>query len=352
MSRLNLKGLIGFAVVVATAAITSQAEAGFHHHTRGWGWSYGSYGSYGYGSYGSYGSSGGSWGSSGSWGSYGSWGSWGGYGSSGSSGGYIVSYGSSGRLRPAARRAVRPAVRRRLRAAVTSFPAPISPGPSTTPPTPTPTGPTPGPADAAPTAPAPAPEGSSTYMRGTSNALLSVNVPADAKVFVNGTATVSTGNSPSVHFAQPASGCSLQLRSSRRSRVATARRSPKRRAFSSAPARAGELAFEFTGDDTQQANAVRTTVMLHVPADAKVFLSGHEMTATGPVRQFSTSRLGAGQEWTNYNVRCDDRARWPVGHQGADDFAPRWRQSGRPVRLRRHRTGRGYSLVSPERFEA
>ena len=36
MSRLNLKGLIGFAVAIATAAITSQAEAGFHHHRSPW----------------------------------------------------------------------------------------------------------------------------------------------------------------------------------------------------------------------------------------------------------------------------------------------------------------------------
>ena len=66
----------------------------------------------------------------------------------------------------------------------------------------------------------------------------------------------------------------------------------------------GNLAFEISKDAGQQANAVRTTVTLHVPADAKVYLSGREMTAGGPVRQFSTSRLGADQEWTNYNVRA------------------------------------------------
>ena len=49
---------------------------------------------------------------------------------------------------------------------------------------------------------------------------------------------------------------------------------------------------------------MRTTVTLHVPADAKVYLSGHEMTAMRPVRQFSTSRLGADEEWTNYNIRA------------------------------------------------
>ena len=66
------------------------------------------------------------------------------------------------------------------------------------------------------------------------------------------------------------------------------------------------MAFTFDGnDDTQQAEApAKTTVTLRVPADAKVYLSGHEMTAGGPVRQFSTSRLNAGQEWANYNVKA------------------------------------------------
>ncbi len=67
----------------------------------------------------------------------------------------------------------------------------------------------------------------------------------------------------------------------------------------------GNLAFDFSPEGIKQADAAaRTTVTLHVPADAKVYLSGHEMTATGPIRQFSTSRLSTGQEWTNYNVRA------------------------------------------------
>jgi uncharacterized protein (TIGR03000 family) len=65
------------------------------------------------------------------------------------------------------------------------------------------------------------------------------------------------------------------------------------------------LAFNFTAEPTQQAQAApRTSVVIHVPADAKVFLSGHEMTATGPVRQFSTNRLGEGDEWAGYTIRA------------------------------------------------
>ena len=40
-----------------------------------------------------------------------------------------------------------------------------------------------------------------------------------------------------------------------------------------------------------------------MPADAKVYLSGRETNATGPVREFSTTTLPEGSSWENYNVR-------------------------------------------------
>ena len=109
----------------------------------------------------------------------------------------------------------------------------------------------------------------------------------------------------------------------------------------------GELAFNFTTDDTQQAQAApRTTVVIHVPADAKVFLSGHEMTATGPVRQFSTTRLGAGEEWNGYTIRATiERDGQLVTKEQTISLRGGDAQDVR-VRLRQERAGREHPLVS------
>jgi uncharacterized protein (TIGR03000 family) len=50
------------------------------------------------------------------------------------------------------------------------------------------------------------------------------------------------------------------------------------------------------------APTVKTSLTLHVPADAKVTLAGVETKQTGETRQFATTRLGAGQNWGDYKV--------------------------------------------------
>lgn len=50
------------------------------------------------------------------------------------------------------------------------------------------------------------------------------------------------------------------------------------------------------------APAVKTRLTLRVPAEAKVTLAGVETKQSGEVRQFSTSRLSAGQVWDDYTV--------------------------------------------------
>jgi uncharacterized protein (TIGR03000 family) len=48
--------------------------------------------------------------------------------------------------------------------------------------------------------------------------------------------------------------------------------------------------------------AVKTQLTLHVPADAKVTLAGIATKQTGEVRQYSTTKLTAGQIWDGYTV--------------------------------------------------
>jgi len=49
----------------------------------------------------------------------------------------------------------------------------------------------------------------------------------------------------------------------------------------------------------------KTSLTVHVPADAKVTLAGVRTKQTGEVREFATNRLAAGQTWSNYNVHVE-----------------------------------------------
>jgi uncharacterized protein (TIGR03000 family) len=50
------------------------------------------------------------------------------------------------------------------------------------------------------------------------------------------------------------------------------------------------------------APAVKTSLTINVPADAKVSLAGVDTKQSGEVRQFATTRLAAGQTWDGYKV--------------------------------------------------
>jgi len=50
------------------------------------------------------------------------------------------------------------------------------------------------------------------------------------------------------------------------------------------------------------APAVKTSLTLHVPADAKVTLAGVATKQTGETRQFATSKLRAGELWDGYKI--------------------------------------------------
>ena len=66
------------------------------------------------------------------------------------------------------------------------------------------------------------------------------------------------------------------------------------------------LAFDPGDQSTQIASAdepVNTTVTLHVPEEARVYLDGHEMKQQGGTRVFETTKLRAGEELENYSVR-------------------------------------------------
>jgi uncharacterized protein (TIGR03000 family) len=267
---------IGAMFTLALLAGTSQVHAGWRWHGShggshgSWGGSSGSWGSYG-GSSGSWGSYGGHWGhkhwrhagyGGSSGGSYGSWGS-----SGGSSGSWGSSGGSSG-------------------GSYYYAPMEVQPAPSA-----------PVPSGEAPPAPAPAP-GTSTSIQ-SSDGLLAVSVPEDAKIYVNGQATTSTGSQRQYVSRNLAAGNSYSYEV-RAEVVRDGRTVEQVRQVELRSGETARLAFDFPA-----AASPETSLTVHVPADAKVYLAGNPTKASGPTRVFRTTGLTGGKSWEGYMVRVE-----------------------------------------------
>jgi uncharacterized protein (TIGR03000 family) len=144
-----------------------------------------------------------------------------------------------------------------------------------------------------------------TYGPARNSAMLSVNVPADAKVFVNDRETTSTGEHREYisRDLQPGARYSYTVRAefTRDGKPVTEQKTVQLTAGTNS-------ALDFTGAaqvQTAKEADTRTTLIIRLPADAKLFLAGKEMKAAGAVREFSTTRLAAGGEWNTYQVRAE-----------------------------------------------
>jgi uncharacterized protein (TIGR03000 family) len=297
-------GVVSLAVVVATS---SEASAGWRWHgssggssggygsSGGWGGGssgggYGSSGGWGGGSSGGWsgGSSGGGWGgwhkhglfhhkrwgggSSGGWGGS-SGGSSGGYGGGSSGGGWGSSGGSSGGSYYYA-----PEVQIEGKA--------IPVDPSTAPALPV-----------DPAAP-PVPGTQETSIR-RADGMLAVNVPQDAKIYVNGSATSSTGTDRQYVSRDLDRGFNYTYEV----KAEVVRDGKTIEQVKTVNLRAGqtaELAFDFPA-----AASLETALTVHVPADAKVYLAGNPTSAKGETRVFRTTGLSTGKAWDDYTVRVE-----------------------------------------------
>ena len=141
-------------------------------------------------------------------------------------------------------------------------------------------------------------------MNGSQTAMLNVSVPADAKIFVNGAATTSTGSDRQFVSRGLSSGnkYAYEVRAEYEQDGKTVTQT---KSVTLGPGEFANLAFSGDNNNAPVAagNKAKTKVTLHVPADAKVYLSGRETNSTGEVREFATSKLAPGAEWKNYTVR-------------------------------------------------
>jgi uncharacterized protein (TIGR03000 family) len=147
----------------------------------------------------------------------------------------------------------------------------------------------------------------------SSNAVyLTVNVPEGASVLVNGKPTTSTGIRRTYISRGVATGTRYKYdiqakvdsdgtpRIENRVVYARAGEHPEVQFSFDAQGEKAKLADENPANDTD-----KTTLRIHVPADAKVFLAGQATKSTGPIRVFQTGRLSTGQSWDGYTIRAE-----------------------------------------------
>jgi uncharacterized protein (TIGR03000 family) len=135
------------------------------------------------------------------------------------------------------------------------------------------------------------------------SAFLTVKVPAEAKVFVNDRATTSTGTDREYvsHDLAPGARYNYNIRAEFEKDGKTVVENK------SIQLTAGQTAnLDFVGTEVKTADNAdtRTTLIVRLPADAKLFLAGRETKATGDVREFSTTRLPNGGEWQKYEIKA------------------------------------------------
>ncbi|OUT70135.1 MAG: hypothetical protein CBB70_02555 [Planctomycetaceae bacterium TMED10] len=141
---------------------------------------------------------------------------------------------------------------------------------------------------------------------------LTVNVPEGASVLVNGKPTTTTG----IRRTYISRGVAAGMRYKYDIQAKVDHDGESRIENRVVYARAGdrpEVQFSFDAQDakTELADEAparetdKTTLRIHVPNDAKVFLAGRATKSTGPVRVFQTSRLPAGESWEGYTIRAE-----------------------------------------------
>jgi uncharacterized protein (TIGR03000 family) len=124
--------------------------------------------------------------------------------------------------------------------------------------------------------------------------LLLVSVPADAKVFVNGSATSSTGSLRRFVSRGLADGAVYDYTV----KVVLDDAEEPTELIKTVSVSAGERS-ELSFVEEQPT----TSLTLRVPADAAVWLAGNATGSTGELRSFETTALAAGEVWQNYEIR-------------------------------------------------
>ena len=140
-----------------------------------------------------------------------------------------------------------------------------------------------------------------------------MDVPADAKIFVNDRPTTSEGTTRSYvsRGLKPGVSYSFEVRAEmpQDGKTTVQSRTIKLTAGSSERIRfhfgGTEVATDDRSDtDDKAASATKTTLKVNLPSDAKLVLAGNATRSTGSHREFSTTRLQTGASWNDYVIRA------------------------------------------------
>jgi uncharacterized protein (TIGR03000 family) len=143
------------------------------------------------------------------------------------------------------------------------------------------------------------PEGTKETSIRRADGMLAVNVPDDAKIFVNGMATSSTGLARQYFSRDLQTGFNYTYEV-KAEVVRDGKTVEQVKTINLRAGQTAELAFDFPAAD-----AVETALTVNVPADAKVYLAGNLTKASGEKRVFRTTGLSSGNAWESYIVRVE-----------------------------------------------
>ncbi len=157
----------------------------------------------------------------------------------------------------------------------------------------------------------------------TGSAVLTLNVPADAIVYVNNHQMKTQGTER--RFV--AKNLSFDRSNTYEIRVVTEENGQEvaqTKVIDLTPERPSSLAFNFNHDV-----APVTSLTLRVPADAKVRLAGVDTSSGGELRYFYTNTLAAGQVWEDYQVEVE----WEVNGEAVVKQQSVQLKAGQPIQL-------------------
>jgi uncharacterized protein (TIGR03000 family) len=133
--------------------------------------------------------------------------------------------------------------------------------------------------------------------------LISVNVPAEAKIYVNGSPTRSTGSSRQYISRGLVAGRQYTYEFKAEMNVNGQTVSDTQVVRLTAGEQT-QVAFNLTEKAEQNASrSAPTRLTLNVPADAKVYLAGQETKSAGERREFVSTKVTTGGKWDSYTIR-------------------------------------------------
>ena len=143
----------------------------------------------------------------------------------------------------------------------------------------------------------PAKDSADQANRNAGKATFDIQVPEDARVFVNDIATKTPGE----NRRYVSHGLKTGYRYTYRVRAEVIRNGKAIQQTQTVKLQAGQTGV-LNFETLSSSNSVVTTLILHVPEGAKVSLAGKPLPNGNNVRTFQTTKLAAGETWTDYPI--------------------------------------------------